>query len=123
MARNLNIVTVEGNIVATPELRFTGNGTAVTNITVAVNHSRKVGDGWEDEANFVDVTLFGALAEQTVETVDKGDRIIVNGRLAQRNWETPEGDKRSKLEIVAEVVAPSLRYATAAITRIKRDEG
>lgn len=123
MARNLNIVTVEGNLVADLELRFTNNGTPVANLTVAVNHSRKVGDGWEDEANFVDVTLFGALAEQATETFDKGDRVIVNGRLAQRNWEDNDGNKRSKLEIVAEVVAPSLRYATAAITRIKRDDG
>lgn len=123
MARNVNQVLIEGNIVADPELRFTNGGVAVSNLTVAVNHSRKVGEEWVDEASYVDITLFGQLAEQAVETFNKGDRALVTGRLAQRNWEDNEGNKRSKLEIVAELVAPSLRYATAEITRIKREDG
>lgn len=124
MAKNVNQVLVEGNVTQDVELRLTNGGISVVNLTIAVNQSKKGADGeWEDIANFIDVTLFGDLAERAADTLTKGDRVLVTGRLAQRQWETPEGDKRSKIEIIAEVIAPSLRYATATITRVKRDEG
>lgn len=125
MARDINQVTIEGNITRDPELRFTPSGTAVMQLGIAVNHSRKGADGeWTDEANFIDVTLFSSLAEQASETFEKGNRVVVNGRLSQRSWEDKDsGDKRSKVEIVADVVAPSLRFATATLHRVERTNG
>lgn len=104
-----NTVTVVGNVTREPELRFTPSGQAVANFGVAWN--RKDRDG-QDVASFFDVTAWGQLAENIAESLPKGARAVVYGKIEQRSWTTDDGAKRSKVEIVAEDVAPSLKWAT-----------
>ncbi len=110
-----NTITVVGNITRDPELRFTPSGAAVANFGVAWN--KKGFDGKEDEVSFFDVTCWRQLAENVSESLTKGSRVVVYGRLEQRSWQTQDGDKRSKVEIIADDVAPSLKWASAQITR------
>jgi len=109
-----NTVTVVGNVTRDPELRFTPNGAAVTSFGLAWNRK---GQNDEDVVSFFDVTCWSGLAENVAESIHKGDRVVVYGRLDQRSWENPEGERRSKVEIVADDVSPSLRWATVEITR------
>lgn len=109
-----NTVTLVGNITRDPELRFTPGGAAVSSFGLAWN--RKNRDG-EESVSFFDVTCWNSLAENVAESLSKGNRVVVYGRLDQRSWENQEGERRSKVEIVADEVAPSLVWATAEITR------
>ena len=108
-----NTVTVVGNVTRDPELRYTsGNGVAVTNFSVAWNRKDKDDN---DIANFFDVTCWRQLAENVAESVNKGDRVVVFGRLDHQTWEK-NGESRSKVEIVADEVAISLRWVTVSET-------
>lgn len=121
---NGNNVTVVGNATRDPELKFTPSGTAVATFGVAVNRrwqNRQTSE-WDEETSFFDVTVWQQLAENVAATIAKGSRVVVSGRLDQRSWETQDGEKRSKVEIVADEVSPSLRYATAEVTRNPRDD-
>jgi single-strand DNA-binding protein len=120
-----NSVTVMGNCTRDPELRFTPSGMAVATFGLAVNRrwQNRQTNEWEEAVSFFDVTAWQQLAENVAETVFKGTRVIVTGRLDQRSWETQDGDKRSKIEIVADEIGPSLRYATAQITKNERRGG
>ncbi|MDH4278941.1 MAG: single-stranded DNA-binding protein [Acidimicrobiia bacterium] len=120
-----NTVTITGNATREPELRFTPSGQAVANFGVAVNRrwQNRQTQEWEEAVSFFDVTCWASLAENVAESVAKGTRITVAGRLDQRSWETQEGDKRSKVEIVADDVAVSLRWATADVVRNERPDG
>jgi single-strand DNA-binding protein len=120
-----NNVSVVGNCTRDPELRFTPSGQAVANFGLAVNRrwQNRQTQEWEEATSFFDVTCWQQLAENVAETVQKGTRIVVTGRLDQRSWETQDGDKRSKVEIVADEVAPSLKWATAEITKNERRGG
>ena len=92
---------------------------------MAVNrrwHNRQTTE-WEEAVSFFDVTCWAQLAENVAESVQKGTRVLVTGRLDQRSWETEQGDKRSKVEVVADEIAPSLRWATATVTRNERRDG
>ena len=109
-----NTVTVVGNITRDPELRFAQSGMAIAQFGVAWNRKRQ---DQEDEVSFFDVTCFRQLAENVAESLKKGARVVVYGTLQQRSWETDHGDRRSKVEILADDVAPSLRWATAEVTR------
>ena len=109
-----NTVTIVGNVTRDPEMRFTQAGMAVTNFGVAWNKRRTDG---EEAVSFFDVTCFRQLAENVSESISKGARVVVYGTLSQRSWESQQGDRRSKVEIVADEVAPSLRWASATITR------
>ena len=109
-----NTVTVVGNVTRDPELRFTPNGAAVANFGLAWNRK---GQNDEDVVSFFDVTCWSGLAENVAESIKKGARVVVYGRLDQRSWENQDGERRSKVEIVADDVAPSLRWATVEITR------
>lgn len=109
-----NTVTVVGNVTRDPELRFTQGGMAVANFGLAWNKRRKDG---EEETSFFDVACFQQLAENVAESITKGTRVVIYGTLQQRSWENQDGDRRSKVEIVADEVAPSLRWAAAQITR------
>lgn len=117
-----NNVTVTGNATREPELRFTPSGQAVCNFGVAVNRrwQNRATQEWEEAVSFFDVTAWAQLAENVAESVAKGARVTVTGRLDQRTWETDQGDKRSKVEIVADDVAMSLRWATTETTRNER---
>jgi single-strand DNA-binding protein len=118
---NGNTITIVGNATRDPELRYLTSGTALANFGVAVNRRYQKNGEWEEEVSFFDVVCWRELADNVSESVSKGDRIIVTGRLEQRSWETQDGDKRSKVEIVADEVGPSLRWATAQISKIRRD--
>jgi single-strand DNA-binding protein len=116
-----NTVTVVGNVTRDPELRFTPGGMAVASFGVAWNRRKQDGD---DEVSFFDVTCFRDLAENVAESIVKGTRVVIYGTLQQRSWETQDGDKRSKVEIIADEVAPSLKWASATITKNdKRSDG
>ena len=109
-----NTVTVVGNVTRDPELRFTPGGAAVANFGLAWNRK---GQNDEEIVSFFDITCWRNLAENVAESITKGSRVVVYGRLDQRSWENQEGERRSKVEIVADDVAPSLRWATVEITR------
>jgi len=119
---NGNSVTVTGNITRDPELRFTPTGQAIANFGVAVNRrwQNRQTNEWEEATSFFDVVAWGALGENVAQSCGRGTRVIISGRLDQRTWETQEGEKRSKVEIVADEVAPSLRYATVKIEKNER---
>ena len=109
-----NTVTIVGNVTRDPELRFTPSGAPVCNFGVAWNMKSKTG---EDSVSFFDVACWRDLAENVAESITKGMRVVIYGRLDQRSWESQEGERRSKVELVADEVAPSLRWATAEVTR------
>ncbi len=110
-----NTVTVVGNITRDPELRYTQGGAAVASFGLAWNMKGR--DGKEDQVSFFDVTCWRQLAENVAESLTKGSRVVVYGRLDQRSWENQDGDRRSKVEIIADDVAPSLKWASAQLTR------
>lgn len=119
-------ITVVGNIVADPELRFTPNGAAVANFRVASTPRRydSQSNQWVDgEAMFLQCNIWRQAAENVAESLKKGMRVIVTGRLRQRSYETREGEKRTVFELEVEEVGPSLRYATAQINRNPREGG
>ena len=120
-----NQVTIVGNLVDDPELRYTPNGAAVCKIRVAVNRRYKDESGqWKDgETSYFTVNAWRSLAENVAETMTRGSRAIITGRLLQRSWETQEGDKRTVIEIEADEVGPSLRWATAKIEKTSRGGG
>jgi single-strand DNA-binding protein len=110
-------VSITGNLTDSPELRFTPNGAPVANFSVAVTPRVKDGDGWRDgETSFFRCTAWRSLAENLAE-LDKGTRIMVQGRLTHRSWETDAGEKRSVVEVQVEEAGPSLRWATAKVER------
>ena len=122
-------LTILGNLVRDPELRYTANGTPVANLTVTENHRRKnTAGGWEDaEPTYWPVTVWGEHAEHLAESVTAGARVVVLGRTGTRVWTPSEGERagqaQRRLEVIADEVAPSLRWATATITNIDRRAG
>ncbi len=119
-----NSVTLIGNLVDDPELRFTPSGVAMAKVRFAV--SRRYQDKnneWQEETSFFGGTCWRDMAENVAESLQKGMRVIVTGRLEQRTWETQEGDKRSIIEVRIDDIGPSVRWATAAVTRTPRQSG
>lgn len=117
-----NTVTLVGNITDDPELRFTPSGAAVANFTVAVNRRFKnqAGD-WEDRLDgFFKCNCWRDMAENAAESLKKGTRVVVVGRLQQRSWDDAEGNKRSAFEVQVDEVGPSLRWATASVQKSQR---
>ena len=119
---NINSVTIVGNVTRDPDLRYTSTGLAVCNFSVASNRRwlNKSTNDWEEKVSFFDVTVWADHGQNVAESVLKGDRVVVTGRMEQRSWETETGDKRTKVEIVADVVAVSLEWAT--VTEIVKNE-
>ena len=112
-------VTMTGNLTDNPDLRYTPNGSLVANFRLAVTAPIKDGEGWRDgDTSFFRVNVWRQLAEHVAESLAKGDRAVVIGRLKSRSWETSEGDKRSVVEVEADEVAPSLRWGTAKPERV-----
>jgi single-strand DNA-binding protein len=114
--------TVTGNLTRDPELRYTRDGHASTLLGLAVNRrweNRETRE-WEESTSFFDVVCWRELAENAALSLAKGMRVMVTGRLEQRSWETEDGERRSKVEIVAEELGPSLRFATAEVQRTER---
>jgi single-strand DNA-binding protein len=119
-----NSITVVGNITRDPELKFLNSGQAAVRLSVAVNRrwQNRSTQEWEERTSYFEVVGYGQLAENAANSLTKGARVIVTGRLEQRSWETENGDKRSIVEINADEIAPSLRYATAAVTKTPRPD-
>jgi single-strand DNA-binding protein len=119
------IATIVGNVTRDPDLKFTNSGVALASFGVAVNRRKKdaAGNWVDDDPSFFDVVAWRDIAEHCAESLQKGDRVVVSGTLRQRTWETDDGQKRSKVELVADDVGASLRFATAVITRAQRREG
>ena len=119
-----NVVTLVGNITDDPELRFTPSGLPVANFTVAVNRRVPKDGGWEDKLEgFFRCSCWRDMAENVAESLQKGARVMVVGRLQQRSWEDQDGNKRSAVEVQVDEVGPSLRWATARPERSQRSGG
>ena len=116
-------VTIVGNLTRDPELRFTAGGKGIANFGVAVNRRWQQGGEWQEKVSFFNVTAWDTLGENIAASLTKGTRVIVTGRLEQREYETKEGEKRNVVEIVADEIGPSLRWARAEVERIARDGG
>lgn len=119
-------ITLVGNLVADPELRFTPSGQAVANFRVASTprfFDRQTNDWKDGEALFLSCNVWRQYAENVSESLTKGMRVIVVGRLKQRSWETKEGEKRTVMEIDVDEIGPALRSATAKVTRVDRSSG
>ena len=113
-----NTATLIGNLTDDPELRFTPNGAAVANFRLAVTPRVREGDSWKDgETSFFRINVWRQQAENAAESLTKGTRAIVIGRLRMRSWETDAGEKRTVVEVEADEVAPSLKFATARVER------
>jgi single-strand DNA-binding protein len=118
-------VTIVGNLTRDPELRYTPSGAPVATFGVAVNRrwQNRESQQWEESTSFFNVTCWRDLAQNGSESLEKGSRVVVTGRLEQRSWETQQGERRSVVEIVADEVGPSLRWATATVNRNERHTG
>jgi single-strand DNA-binding protein len=120
------ILTVVGNLTADPELRFTPSGAAVANFTVASTPrvmDRQTNEWKDGEALFMRCNVWRQAAENVAETLTRGARVIVTGRLKQRSYETKEGEKRTVVELEVDEIGPSLRYATAKVNKVSRGSG
>jgi single-strand DNA-binding protein len=116
-------ITVVGNLTADPELRFTPAGAAVANFTVASTprtYDRQSGEWKDGEALFLRCSIWREAAENVAESLTRGSRVIVSGRLKQRSFETREGEKRTVVEVEVDEIGPSLRYATAKVNKASR---
>ena len=120
------IITVVGNLTADPELRFTPSGAAVANFTVASTPRifDRQSNEWKDgDALFMRCSIWREAAENVAESLTRGSRVIVQGRLKQRSYETREGEKRTVVELEVDEIGPSLRYATAKVNKANRSGG
>ena len=120
-----NSITIVGNLTRDPEIRYTASGQANAKLGMAVSRrwQNKQTNEWEERTSFFNIVAWGDMAENISDTLAKGTRVIVNGRLEQRSWETDQGEKRSVVEVVADEIGPSLRWATAEIKRSERRGG
>jgi single-strand DNA-binding protein len=119
-------ITLVGNLTADPELRFTPSGAAVANFTVASTprqFDRQANDWKDGETLFMRCSIWREAAENVAESLTRGARVVVTGRLVARSWETPEGEKRNVMEMQVDEVGPSLKYATAKVTKAQRGSG
>lgn len=120
------IITVIGNLTGDPELRFTPSGAAVANFTVASTPRSfdKGSNEWKDgDTLFMNCSIWREAAENVAESLTKGTRVIASGRLVQRSYETREGEKRTVVELQVEEIGPSLKYASAKVTRAQKSGG
>jgi len=120
------VITVVGNLTADPELRYTQSGLAVANFTIASTPRSfdRASNEWKDgEALFLRASVWREFAEHVAGSLTKGSRVIASGRLKQRSYETKEGERRTSIELEVDEIGPSLRYATASITRAQSSRG
>ena len=122
MATDSNSITISGNITREPEMRYTPSGVSKVSFGVAVNRSwrNQQTQEWDEQTSFFNVVAWRQLAENVGASLAKGSRVVVTGRLEQRSWETEQGEKRSIVEIVADDVSASLRFATAEVHKVER---
>jgi single-strand DNA-binding protein len=117
-----NSVTLVGNVTREPELRYTAAGQAMAKFGLAVNRrwQNRQSGAWEESTSFFDVVAWREMAENVGESITKGTRVVVTGRMEQRSYENQAGEKRSAVELVADEIGPSLRWATAKVVRNER---
>jgi len=118
-----NATVLSGNLTRDPEIRYTRDGKASATFGLAVNRrwQPRGSDEWEESVSFFDIVCWRDLAENVALSLVKGARVVVSGRLEQDTWEVPEtGERRSRVEVVADDVGPSLRFATAEVSRTER---
>jgi single-strand DNA-binding protein len=118
-----NTVTLVGNVTRDPELRYTSGGRGVASFGLAVNRRYQSNGEWQEQTSFFDVVAWGTLGENAAASLHKGTRAVVYGRLEQRSWDTEEGGKRSKIEVIADEIGPSLRWAQAQVEKTARTTG
>ena len=116
-----NSVTLVGNLTRDPELRYTTGGRGVASFGLAVNRRFQQNGEWQEQTSFFNITAWAELGENAAASLQKGARVIVTGRLQQREYETREGEKRTIVEVIADELGPSLRWAQAQVERISRD--
>jgi single-strand DNA-binding protein len=114
-------VTLVGNATKEVELRFTTGGRAVASFGIAVNRRYQVNNEWQEQVSFFNVTAWGTLAENAAASIAKGTRVIVTGRLEQREYDAKDGTKRTVVEVVADEIGPSLRWARCEVERVERE--
>ena len=112
-----NTITLVGNLTRDPELRFTTGGRGVASFGIAVGRRYQVNGEWQEQTSYFNITAWGQLGENAAATLAKGSRVIVTGRLEQREYTTRDGDKRTAIEVAADELGPSLRWATAQVER------
>ena len=120
------VITIIGNLTSDPELRWTPSGAAVANFTIASTPrslDRETQEWKDGEALFLRCNVWRQAAENVAESLTRGSRVIVSGRLKQRSFDTKEGEKRTVIELEVDEIGPSLRYATAKVTKASRGEG
>lgn len=120
------MITVVGNLTADPELRFTPSGAAVSNFTIASTprqFDRQQGQWVDGQAMFIRCTIWREAAENVAETLSKGSRVIAHGQLVSRSFETKDGERRTVFELQVDEIGPSLRFASATVTRNARGQG
>jgi single-strand DNA-binding protein len=117
-----NTTTITGNLTREPEIRYTRDGQATTQLGVAVNRrwQDRATQEWHEATSYFDVVCWRDLAENAALSLAKGMRVVVTGRLEQRAWDNDEGERRSKVEITADEIGPSLRFATADVQKVER---
>jgi single-strand DNA-binding protein len=118
-----NSITLVGNLTRDPELRFTTGGRGVASFGIAVSRRYQVNGEWQEQTSYFNIVAWGQLGENAASTLTKGMRVVVSGRLEQREYQNREGEKRTAIEINADEIGPSLRWATASIERNPRTDG
>jgi single-strand DNA-binding protein len=118
-------ITIQGGLGRDPEIRYTSGGRAKATLGVAVSRrwQNRQTNEWEEQTSWINVVVWGDMAENVSDSLSKGMRIIATGRLEQRTWETEQGEKRSVTEMVADEIGPSLKWATAEVKRSERRGG
>jgi len=118
----ITTTTITGNLTRDPEIRYTRDGQATTSLSVAVNRrwQDRTTKEWEESTSFFDIVCWRDLAENAALSLTKGARVVITGHLEQRSWETDDGDTRSKVELVAEEIGASLRFATVDVHKVQR---
>ena len=118
-----NSITLVGNLPRDPEMRFTATGRAVASFSMGVGRRYQVNGEWQEQTSWFNVTAWGQLGENAAATLVKGSRVVVTGRLEQREYTSREGEKRTAIDVVADDIGPSLRWATATVVRTPKQEG
>ncbi len=118
-----NSITLVGNLPRDPEIRFTATGRAVASFSMGVGRRYQVNGEWQEQTSWFNVTAWGQLGENAAATLVKGSRVVVTGRLEQSEYTSREGEKRTAIDVVADDIGPSLRWATATVVRTPKQEG
>lgn len=118
-----NSITLVGNLPRDPEIRFTATGRAVASFSMGVGRRYQVNGEWQEQTSWFNVTAWGQLGENVAATLVKGSRVVVTGRLEQREYTSREGEKRTSIDVIADDIGPSLRWATATVVRTPKQDG